>query len=659
MSKKRRKTSASPASAVGDVLSEGDIAVGMSVLIERKGAAELAEVVKPSKKEGMWACRFGDGKLLPKKADKMRRAPQNNDDDDDDNDADAADAEASAAVEAGLENGDEASIEEDDRLISFEKGTVVIAERNGGFEDGVIVGKSKKEGQWKVKFDADGKVFARESDRMSVKSDASAAAADDEDGKLLPILLEADDEKDTMEAEDMVKGLKVIAERKGEMEVGTVQFKSKKGEDKWVVLFEDGKKLPTSVEVMRKFSRRREGRTSGGGAIAPKQPSPPDDSVVELERLAPVLPGGRRLASRYSHDALPPLPPHRCLIFFAEGLFTFGRSFVDAIVRGTKSFPQTTTLVFTEYLTPSELSDHKKKAFEMCLENVRTITSFSTTSQCECLCRLGVDATFCRFGLPAGTKLPRSSALFASGVYAIKDPSVRDSNAIANTRALMTGMMASSASLQEADDLFYLTFGLSIKETASRYRKDHRSDFEWESELQSGWNANGWLESVLDGGEQGELLQDGRACFLRLVMFAPETWMKYYEPRRCGSLGSGSFYRHCQTASVAPVGDCRDFVLELRRSDAKDEDEEKRRLRELCCLVHAAYCQTFWERESQLKGKKRRWRRVPEERTIRDSNRLIGEHSGVRILRESLQGDSGRLLRGKIWNLRKDNLPWE
>ena len=404
---------------------------------------------------------------------------------------------------------------------------------------------------------------------------------------------------------------------------------------------------------------------SGGGAIVLKhQPSTPDDpSVAELERLAPVLPGGRRLASRHSHESalLPPLPPHRCLIFFAEGLFTFGRSFVDAIVRGTASIPRTTTLVFTEYLTPSELAEHKDMALEMCLENVRTITSLQKAS-CECLCRLGVDATFCRFGLPAGTRLPRSSALFASGVYAIKDPSAKDSNAIANTRALMTGMMASSASLQEADDSFYLTFGLSIKETASRYRKNHRSDFEWESELQSGWNANGWLQSVLDGGEQGELLEDGRACFLRLVMFAPDTWMKYYEPRRCGSLGSGTFYRHCQTASVAPVGNCRDFVLELRRSDAEDEDEEKRRLRELCCLVHAAYCQTFWERESQLKGKKSSWRRAPEEMTIRDSNRLIGEHSGVRILQESLQGGSEGLsgsLRERIWNLRKDNLPWE
>ena len=297
------------------------------------------------------------------------------------------------------------------------------------------------------------------------------------------------------------------------------------------------------------FGESREGRTSGGGAIAPKHLPPPDDSVAELARLAPVLPGGRRLlaSSSYSHDALPPLPPHRCLIFFAEGLFTFGRSFVDAIVSGTSSLLRT-TLVFTEYLTPAEL--HKTKALEMCLENVRTITSSSTTSQCECLCRLGVDAAFCRFGLPPGTRLPRSSALFASGVYAIKDPSARGSNAIANTRALMTGMMASSASLQGADDFFYLTFGLSIKETASRYRKDHMSDFEWESELQSGWNAKGWLESVLDGGEQGELLQDGRACFLRLVMFAPETWMKYYEPRRCGSLGSGSFYRHCQTAGI-------------------------------------------------------------------------------------------------------------
>ena len=398
---------------------------------------------------------------------------------------------------------------------------------------------------------------------------------------------------------------------------------------------------------------------------------------TELERLAPVLPGGRRLAlPRSSRDddgddddnALPP-PPRRCLIFLAEGLFTFGRSFVDAIVRRTKSLPRPTTLVFTEYLTPSELSG-RKTALDMCLENVRAITSFSATSQCECLCRFGVDATFCRFGLPAGTRLPRSSALFASGVYAIKDRSVRDSNAIANTRALMTGMMASSASLQELDDVFYLTFGLSIKETASLYRKDHSSDFEWESGLQSGWNAPGWLGSVLDGRSQDALLEDGRACFLRLVMFAPETWMKHYEPRRCGSLGS--FYRHCQTASDAPVGDCRDFVLELRRSDAEDEAVEKRRLRQLCCLVHAAYCQTFWERESQLKGKKSRWRRVPEERTIRDSNRLIGEHCGVRILRESLHGGGsgdnnddeglappGDLLRERIWNLRKDKLPWE
>ena len=66
---------------------------------------------------------------------------------------------------------------------------------------------------------------------------------------------------------------------------------------------------------------------------------------------------------------------------------------------------------------------------------------------------------------------------------------------------------------------------------------------------------------------------------------------------------------------------------------------------------------------SQLNGNKRHLRRVPEESTIRDSNRLIGEHAGVRILRESLlQGGSeglGCSLRGRIWNLRKDNLPWK
>ena len=172
-SKKRRKTAASPAASDGPLTAD-DIELGMSVLIERKGQAELAEVEKPSKKEGMWAVRCGDGKLVPKTPDKMRRPPQDNSDDDDDaddaaetkadsdSDDNADDAEeASAAVEAAAaaEEADEAQIEEDgNTLMSFEKGTKVMAERDGGFEPGVVAGPSKKEGQWKIKFEADGKV---------------------------------------------------------------------------------------------------------------------------------------------------------------------------------------------------------------------------------------------------------------------------------------------------------------------------------------------------------------------------------------------------------------------------------------------------------------------------------------------------------------------
>ena len=58
-------------------LAAENIEPGMCVLAERKdGEAEMAEVVKPSKRQGMWAVRFGDGKLVPKAPDKMRRLPQ-------------------------------------------------------------------------------------------------------------------------------------------------------------------------------------------------------------------------------------------------------------------------------------------------------------------------------------------------------------------------------------------------------------------------------------------------------------------------------------------------------------------------------------------------------------------------------------------------------
>ena len=114
-------------------------------------------------------------------------------------------------------------------------GLEVICERKDNIEEGTVVKPSKKgNGMWVVKFASDGKLLPREPNQM------------------MPIPDEVDEEDDVLEEADMEKGLKVIAERKGEMAVGTVLFKSKKGEGKWVVQFEDSKKVPCSIETMRR-----------------------------------------------------------------------------------------------------------------------------------------------------------------------------------------------------------------------------------------------------------------------------------------------------------------------------------------------------------------------------------------------------------------------
>jgi hypothetical protein len=45
---------------------------GAKVLAERAGDFVEAEVVKESKKAGFWACRFDDGKLLPRSPAQMK-----------------------------------------------------------------------------------------------------------------------------------------------------------------------------------------------------------------------------------------------------------------------------------------------------------------------------------------------------------------------------------------------------------------------------------------------------------------------------------------------------------------------------------------------------------------------------------------------------------
>ena len=55
-------------------LAAADMVPGLGVSAERKGGAfEAAVVEKRSKKEGLWAVRFADGKLLPKAPRQMRR----------------------------------------------------------------------------------------------------------------------------------------------------------------------------------------------------------------------------------------------------------------------------------------------------------------------------------------------------------------------------------------------------------------------------------------------------------------------------------------------------------------------------------------------------------------------------------------------------------
>jgi ribosomal protein L7Ae-like RNA K-turn-binding protein len=90
----------------------------------------------------------------------------------------AAAAADAAAVAAAIDtsNNDEGA---GDAPSSFDKGTQVVAERDGSFVRGVITGPSKKAGQWKVKFDADGKVFGREPGRIKRVAVVRAVVAPD------------------------------------------------------------------------------------------------------------------------------------------------------------------------------------------------------------------------------------------------------------------------------------------------------------------------------------------------------------------------------------------------------------------------------------------------------------------------------------------------
>jgi nucleolin len=259
---------------------ELELAEGVKVLAERGGEFVEAEVVKESKKAGFWACRFDDGKLLPK-SPAMMKSPFKKRPADDDED----DASDDASDEAGGDDaGDDASDGDDDdeeevtvaqptaeQLVS---GADVFALRDGEYEPATVQGPSKKkEGQFALKFE-DGKLLTKPLDEIKISADPNAAADEDDaadddnmddaadaadaDGDDASDSDEGVDAVDATEA-DMVKGASVFAERNGEFEPATVNGPSKKP-GKFAVKFEsDGKVLPKSLEDIKILAEAAEG----------------------------------------------------------------------------------------------------------------------------------------------------------------------------------------------------------------------------------------------------------------------------------------------------------------------------------------------------------------------------------------------------------------
>ena len=103
--------------------------------------------------------------------------------------------------------------------------------------EATVVGPSKKkEGHWQIKFASDGKVFARKPEDLLA---IPISESDDSDAEAGPLT-----------ASDMVSGAAVMGKRGESMEQATVHGPSKKKENSWVLVFQDGKKFPRTLEEM-------------------------------------------------------------------------------------------------------------------------------------------------------------------------------------------------------------------------------------------------------------------------------------------------------------------------------------------------------------------------------------------------------------------------
>lgn len=228
-------------------VSEEDFEEGLEVLYEDEDEMFTPGVVtkKGKKGTGKWVITLQGGATKSIAPEDLLHMPEgftagdgssDGGDDDDDDDDDAADD----ALIAGLAGDDDDDAGEAITMCTeadLKKGLDVLAERDGEPVEATVVGPSdKKKGHWKVKFTSDGKVLARLP----------------EDLLAIPISDSEDEDAGPLTAADMVEGAVVMAKRGEDMAQAKVHGPSKKKENMWVLVFEDGKKFPRSLDDMQR-----------------------------------------------------------------------------------------------------------------------------------------------------------------------------------------------------------------------------------------------------------------------------------------------------------------------------------------------------------------------------------------------------------------------
>merc|ERR1711865_1223522 len=142
----------------------GELVVGKMVLAERKGGFAEAEVVGQSKKkQGQCVVRFeSDGKCIAKSLSSIKEvsAPSN---------TIAESSVGNMGVQQLQSAAEPVPVPSSSTppTSGLSTGMQVEAERKGGFAVAEAVGQSKKkEGQWVVRFESDGKCIAKTTEQI-------------------------------------------------------------------------------------------------------------------------------------------------------------------------------------------------------------------------------------------------------------------------------------------------------------------------------------------------------------------------------------------------------------------------------------------------------------------------------------------------------------